>query len=127
MVMSMVIYPAVDIRDGKCVRLRQGRFDDMTVYYDNPLKAAEKWRHAGAEYLHVVDLDGARTGKQENLGTVFEIARKTGMKIQLGGGIRTMGKIETVLENGVFRVVLGTAVVKTPWLVNEAVKKYGKR
>ncbi len=122
----MIIYPAVDIKDGKCVRLRQGSFSDSTVYFDDPFEAAENWKQKGAGYLHVVDLDGARTGKRTNLDAVSRIAGLKGLKIQLGGGIRTMSDIESLLGAGIFRVVLGTAAVKDPALVSDAVKRFGQ-
>lgn len=122
----MIIYPAIDIKDGKCVRLRQGSFKEVTVYFENPLDAARKWKDAGAKYLHVVDLDGARSGSPKNLGIVSGIVKQLGLKVQLGGGIRTLQSIETVLGMGVSRVILGTAAVKDPELVEEAVERFGE-
>lgn len=122
----MIIYPAIDIKDGKCVRLRQGSFKEVTVYFENPLDAARKWKDAGAKYLHVVDLDGARSGSPKNLGIVSGIVKQLGLKVQLGGGIRTLQSIETVLGMGVSRVILGTAAVKDPELVEKAVERFGE-
>ncbi|HHW31183.1 MAG TPA: 1-(5-phosphoribosyl)-5-[(5-phosphoribosylamino)methylideneamino]imidazole-4-carboxamide isomerase [Clostridiaceae bacterium] len=123
----MVIYPAIDIKDGKCVRLIQGRFDDATVYSDNPVDIALKWEKMGAEYLHVVDLDGARTGEIKNLEIIREMAYKLQIPLQTGGGIRTMETIQKVLNIGVRRVILGTAAVSNRKLVEEAVNLYGSR
>ncbi len=121
----MVIYPAVDIKDGKCVRLVQGKFDDVTVYSDNPIEIALKWEREGATYLHVVDLDGARTGEPKNLGVITGIAAKLGIPIQTGGGIRSMDTIEYLIGKGVARVILGTSAVKNPDLVKLALEKFG--
>lgn len=121
----MVIYPAVDIKDGKCVRLVQGRFDDVTVYSDNPIEIALKWEREGATYLHVVDLDGARTGEPKNLSVITGIAAKLGIPVQTGGGIRSMDTIEYLISQGVARVILGTSAVKNPELVKCALERFG--
>jgi phosphoribosylformimino-5-aminoimidazole carboxamide ribotide isomerase len=123
----MIIYPAIDIKDGKCVRLVQGRFDDMTVYSENPVEMALKWEKAGAEYLHVIDLDGARTGETKNIDIIGEIASKVQIPLQSGGGIRTIKTIREMLNRGVQRVILGTAAVRDRKLVEEAVSLYGDR
>ncbi len=120
----MIIYPAVDVREGKCVRLTQGEFDKQTVYSDNPVEMALKWEKMGAQYLHVVDLDGARTGKAQNIAVISEMAVKMGIPVQVGGGIRTIEMIETVLCKGIERVILGTSAVKDPELVKRAVKTF---
>ena len=123
----MIIYPAIDLKDGQCVRLLHGEFDKKTVYSNDPVATALKWQAAGCEWLHVVDLDGARAGKAENRRIIKEIAKNVAMKVQTGGGIRTMEDIDDLLGNGVSRVILGTAAVKNFELVTEAVKKYGER
>ncbi|NLB78507.1 MAG: 1-(5-phosphoribosyl)-5-[(5-phosphoribosylamino)methylideneamino]imidazole-4-carboxamide isomerase [Clostridiaceae bacterium] len=120
----MIIYPAIDIRGGKCVRLTQGRYDDITIFSDDPVNMALQFQNAGAKYLHVVDLDGAR-GDTDNRGIISRIAKELSIPVQTGGGIRTMADIEAVLEFGISRVILGTTAVKNPEMVNEAVKKYG--
>ena len=120
----MIIYPAVDIRDGKCVRLTQGEFSKETIYADNPAEMALKWEKMGAQYLHVVDLDGARSGKSQNIAVISEMAAKMGIPVQLGGGIRTIEVIENVLSKGIERVILGTSAVKDPELVKRAVKTF---
>lgn len=122
----MIIYPAIDIRGGKCVRLTQGRYDDITIFSDDPVSMAVQFQNAGAKYLHVVDLDGAR-GESNNRTIISRIAKELSIPIQTGGGIRTMADIETVLELGVTRVILGTSAVKNPEMVSDAVKKYGNR
>lgn len=118
----MIIYPAVDIKDGKCVRLVQGEFDKVTVYSDDPVQMALKWESLGAEYLHVVDLDGARTGEAQNISITSEIAAKLGIPVQLGGGIRSIETIEKLISNGIQRVILGTSAVKNPDLVKQAIE-----
>lgn len=123
----MIIYPAVDIRGGRCVRLTEGRFDKETVFSDNPAEMALKWAAAGAEYLHVVDLDGAVAGKPVNLEVVGAIVNAAAIPVQLGGGIRTIANIEQVLATGVSRVILGSVAVRNPDLVREACRQFGRR
>jgi len=120
----MKIYPAIDIKDGRCVRLAQGRFNDVTVYSDNPVEVALKWEQLGAEYIHVVDLDGARAGEPKNIPVISEMAVNLGIPLQLGGGIRTIEMIEIILCKGVERVILGTSAVKDPKLVKKALKTF---
>ncbi len=121
----MIIYPAVDVKEGRCVRLVQGEFDKVTVYSNNPVEMALKWEQLGAQYLHVVDLDGARTGHVQNIPTISEMAVKLGIPLQMGGGIRTIEMIETILCKGIHRVILGTSAVKDPNLVKNALKSFG--
>ncbi len=121
----MIIYPAIDIRGGRCVRLTEGRFDKETVFADNPVDMALKWAAAGAEYLHVVDLDGALAGKPVNLDVVSAIAKSVSIPVQLGGGIRTLENMEEVLATGVSRVILGSIAVKNPELVRKACRQFG--
>ncbi len=122
----MIIYPAIDIRGGKCVRLTQGRYDDITIFSDDPVNMALQFQKAGAKYLHVVDLDGAR-GDNDNREIIRRIAKELSIPVQTGGGIRTMADIEAVLEFGISRVILGTSAVRNPEIVSEAVKKYKNR
>jgi phosphoribosylformimino-5-aminoimidazole carboxamide ribotide isomerase len=122
----MILYPAIDIRGGKCVRLTQGRYDEMTVFNDDPKAVAQQFLKDGAKYIHIVDLDAAR-GESGNRHIISRIAKSVDMPVQTGGGIRTMDDINAVLESGVTRVILGTAAVKNPDLVSKAVKKYGSR
>ncbi len=122
----MLIYPAIDMKDGRCVRLLQGRAEDATVYGDDPAAMAVKWAEAGAKRLHVVDLDGAFTGESRNVEAVSRIREAVpGVLLQLGGGIRAMRDIEDRLKRGVHRVILGTAAIKNPGLAGEAVKEFG--
>lgn len=123
----MIIYPAIDIRGGRCVRLTEGRFDKETVFAENTAEMALKWAAAGAEYLHVVDLDGALAGKSVNLAVVSTIVKSVNIPVQLGGGIRTLANIEEVLEAGVSRVILGSVAVRNPELVREACRKFGNK
>lgn len=121
----MIIFPAIDIRGGKCVRLIKGDFNQETVFSDRPEIMAKKWQDEGGKYLHLVDLDGALAGKSQNLATVEMILKTVNIPVELGGGIRTMENIETVLDMGVSRVILGSVAVKNPQLVKDACKKYG--
>ncbi len=123
----MVIYPAIDIKQGKCVRLVQGRFDDVTVYSDSPVEMAQKWESLGATYIHLVDLDGALAGERINRTVIKEIAKTVKVPVQLGGGIRTLDAITSLLDSGVTRVILGTSAVNNPTLVKEAVATYGEK
>ena len=123
----MIIFPAIDIRGGKCVRLEEGRFDRETVFAEKPMDAARRWVEAGTEWLHIVDLDGARAGKPVNLEVVSEIAKKFGVKIQLGGGIRTVENVAEVLAAGIHRVILGSVAVRSPELVRQVCSEYGER
>lgn len=120
----MIIYPAIDVKDGKCVRLVQGLFTDVTVYSDNPVEMALKFEKMGAQYIHVVDLDGARLGDPRNIGIINEMAVKLGIPLQMGGGIRTIEMMEIVLSRGIHRVILGTSAVKDPALVKKAVQTF---
>lgn len=123
----MIIYPAIDIKDGKCVRLTQGRFTDVDQYSDNIIEVGQKWENLGAEYLHVVDLDGARFGESRNIDLISELAQSIKLPIQLGGGIRSLKAIEQVLEKGIQRVILGTSAINNPKMVEEAAKEFVDR
>lgn len=120
----MIIFPAMDLRDGKCVRLYKGQFATSEVVGENPIQKAVAFKNQGAEFLHIVDLDGAKEGQSKNLQTVKDIVKETGLPVQLGGGIRNMQAIESLLSFGVKRVILGTAALNNPALVKEAVRKY---
>ena len=123
----MQILPAIDLRDGKCVNLVQGIATQETVFSDAPVEMARRWQAEGAEYLHLVDLDGAFQGESANLHIVGEIVSELDIPIQLGGGIRSMERLETVLALGVDRVILGTVALKQPDLVKQACAKYSER
>ena len=120
----MIIYPAIDIRGGRCVRLTEGRFDAETVFADDPAEMALKWAGMGAEFLHLVDLDGALAGEGRNVPVIERILQSVSIPVQLGGGIRNLETIEKLLSLGVNRLILGSAAVKNPQLVEEACKKY---
>ena len=123
----MIIFPAIDIKDGVCVRLRQGDFSTAEQVADDPVKTAKAFAAAGARWLHAVDLDGAKTGRPVNLGILTGIARQAGLRVQAGGGIRDMGTLTAYLENGVERAILGSAAVKNPAFLCEALREYGER
>jgi phosphoribosylformimino-5-aminoimidazole carboxamide ribotide isomerase len=116
----MLIFPAVDIKGGKCVRLRQGRKEDETVFSDDPVAMGRQWQDQGAAWLHVVDLDGAFSSRPQNLEVVRGLRRALTIPMQLGGGIRTLDTIRTYLDLGIDRVILGTVVWKAPDLVARA-------
>ena len=116
----MLLIPAIDIKDGRCVRLRQGRMDQETIYGENPLEIAKRWVDAGARRLHIVDLDGAIVGKPENADVIHEIAEAyPDIPIQVGGGIRDEDTIQTYLDVGVTYVIVGTKAVTTPHFVSD--------
>ena len=123
----MLVIPAIDIHDGKCVRLYQGDFANVTEYSDDPVEVARRWDCLGAQMLHVVDLDGARAGRPVNLDIVRRISIDTGLPIQLGGGLRTPKYIGSALEAGATRVILGTAACGDPDMLQELVRRYGQR
>ena len=123
----MLIFPAIDIRGGKCVRLLKGDFAQETVFSDDPAAMARKWQQQGAQFLHLVDLDGALAGKSQNLATVRAILAVVTIPVELGGGIRTMANIDEVLALGVRRIILGSVAVHDPDLVKAACAKYGNR
>lgn len=121
----MIIIPAIDLKDGKCVRLRQGLMDDATVFSDDPVAMADQWVEQGARRLHLVDLNGAFEGEPVNAGVVQAIAKKyPDLPIQIGGGIRTLETIKTYLDAGVDYVIIGTKAVKEPAFVTEACKAF---
>jgi len=123
----MLIFPAIDLRGGKCVRLYQGEFNKAEIVGEDPLKTAMNFASKGAEYLHMVDLDGALNGSIKNLDSINKIIKELNIPIQLGGGIRRMDTIEMLIEKGLSRVILGTAALNNPSLVKEAVKKFGEK
>jgi phosphoribosylformimino-5-aminoimidazole carboxamide ribotide isomerase len=122
---DMLILPAIDLKDGKCVRLLQGRKEDVTVYGDDPAAMATRWADEGAEYLHVVDLDGAFTGESANLGAIRSIVDAIDIPCQVGGGIRDLGAVSRLLNIGVDRVIIGTVAVTHPDLVIQLIERFG--
>lgn len=123
----MKIFPAIDLYGGKAVRLYKGNYAEMTVYSDNPLNVARDFEAAGAEYIHMVDLEGAKDGTTTNLETVCRIAKETSLFTEIGGGIRSIETVDLYLKNGVDRVILGTAAVKDEEFLKSAVRKYGEK
>jgi phosphoribosylformimino-5-aminoimidazole carboxamide ribotide isomerase len=123
----VILYPAIDIADGRAVRLVQGDFAAETVYADSPLEAARAWVEAGAHYLHVVDLDGARTGTPQNLHHVEAIAGELGVPVQVGGGLRCVEAVRDAIAAGAARVILGTAAFADVDFLDEVVGEFGER
>ncbi|MFN3396767.1 MAG: HisA/HisF-related TIM barrel protein, partial [Thermodesulfovibrionales bacterium] len=123
----MLIIPAIDLKNGKCVRLLQGRADAVTEYSQDPVEVAKKWESSGARLIHIVDLDGAFTGDQKNIESIKEIRKAVTVEIELGGGIRDMERIDMLLGLGINRVILGTVTAQRPELVKEACKRFPQR
>ncbi|HIU28943.1 MAG TPA: 1-(5-phosphoribosyl)-5-((5-phosphoribosylamino)methylideneamino)imidazole-4-carboxamide isomerase, partial [Candidatus Egerieisoma faecipullorum] len=122
----MIIFPAIDLHHGCAVRLLRGDYNQMTEYSDSPEDVAAKFAAAGAGFLHVVDLEGAKTGIPVNLNSVAKITSVSGLRVQLGGGIRSMEVLQSCLEAGVARVILGTAALRDPAFLEAAVNAYGE-
>ncbi len=123
----MILYPAIDILGGKAVRLVEGNFDDETVYHDDPLDAARSWVAAGARYLHVVDLDGAKRGEPASLDHLERICRESGVPVQYGGGLRTLPAVREALRAGAERVIVGTAAFRDVDFLDDVVASFGER
>lgn len=123
----MNIFPAIDLYDGKAVRLLKGDYQKMTVYGENPLEIARDFENSGAEFLHVVDLEGAKTGDTPNLAAIERIVKNTSLFTEVGGGIRTLETVEKYVNIGIKRIILGTAAVNNKEFLISAVKKYGEK
>ena len=123
----MLIFPAIDLYDGKAVHLYKGDYNQMTVYSENPPELAEAFRAAGATHMHLVDLEGAKTGETPNLETIRRIREAVPLFIEVGGGVRSMEIVERYLDAGIDRVILGTAAVTDPTFLRAAVSKYGEK
>ena len=121
----MELIPAIDLIDGKCVRLYQGDYSQETVYSDDPVEVALRWESMGASRIHIVDLDGARSGQPDNLEVVKRIASAVGVPVQMGGGVRNLDSARRILDAGVRRVMLGTVAVRDPNIVREACAEFG--
>lgn len=121
----MQLYPAIDMKNGQCVRLRQGEFKDVTVYSDQPWKAAAHWQEQGASFLHLVDLDGALAGRSVNEEAIRKIVSSLSIPVEIGGGIRTEEAIRNMLSLGVRRVIIGTKAVEHPEFLKDMVEKFG--
>ena len=123
----MLLFPAIDLKDKQVVRLFKGDYNQMTVYGTNPLETAKGFKDSGAEYLHVVDLDGAKDGNNPNFEIVADLAKNSGLKVEIGGGIRSEEIIKKYIDAGVMRVILGTVAVSNPEFVADMVSKYGDK
>ncbi len=123
----MILFPAIDLKDGQCVRLVRGLMEEATVFNDNPAAQARAFQDAGFEYIHLVDLNGAFEGRPVNAGAVEAILKEITIPAQLGGGIRDLATVEAWLEKGIARVIIGTAAVKDPELVREACRRFPGR
>lgn len=123
----MLIFPAIDLYSGKAVRLYKGDYSQMTVYNDNPLAVAEDFRNQGASHLHIVDLEGAKSGETPNIETVKSLAACSGMFTEIGGGIRNIETASKYIQAGVNRIILGTAAVKDEGFLKEAISEFGNR
>lgn len=123
----MLILPAIDLKDGKCVRLYQGKFEESEIVGEDPVKVALSFKEKGAEYIHMVDLDGALDGKMKNMEAISKVVEAVKIPVELGGGIRDIETIDMLIELGVSRVILGTAALKSPDFVKKAVKKYREK
>ncbi len=123
----MNIYPAIDIKNGKCVRLFQGQADQVTEYGDDPVQMAQKWISQGAKRLHLVDLDGAFTGSESARAAILEIRKTTSIPLQVGGGIRTLEDVKVYLDAGIDRVIVGTIAINNPLLLKEMIASYGEK
>ncbi len=123
----MKIFPAIDLYDGKAVRLYKGDYDNMTVYSSNPIEIARDFEAAGAKYIHMVDLEGAKDGTTPNIGIVSQVANETSLFVEIGGGIRSMETLDKYFSAGVSRAILGTAAVTDEVFLKAAVEKYGEK
>lgn len=123
----MNIFPAIDLYEGQAVRLFKGDYDQMTVYSKDPVEVAEKFKAAGASFIHMVDLEGAKDGTTPNIDIVVRVANETGLFVEIGGGIRTMETVEAYLSRGVGRVILGTAAVTDRAFLTEALARFGEK
>ena len=123
----MIILPAIDLLGRKAVRLLKGDYNQVTVYSDSPLEVAEKFKSLGANYIHMVDLDGAKYGTTPNMDIVAEVAEKTGLFVEIGGGIRSMDTVKEYIDAGVSRVILGTAAICDEDFLKEAIRTYGEK
>ncbi len=123
----MLIFPAIDLFDKKAVRLYKGDYKEMTVYSEDPLSVAKDFEAAGAKYIHMVDLEGAKDGTTPNLSVVEKIAKNTSLRVEIGGGIRSMETVDKYISAGVYRVILGTSAVTDEAFLKEALAKYGEK
>ncbi|GGP14941.1 1-(5-phosphoribosyl)-5-[(5-phosphoribosylamino)methylideneamino]imidazole-4-carboxamide isomerase [Oceanobacillus neutriphilus] len=123
----MIIFPAIDVKDGNCVRLKQGDYNQQTTYNNSPVETAKKWQEAGGTFLHMVDLDGAKTGNAKNKAVILETIQALSIPVEVGGGIRSLDTIKEYVKGGAARVILGTSAI-TDWdLLTEAIRLYGDK
>lgn len=123
----MLLFPAIDLYEGKAVRLFKGDYAQMTIYSDNPVEVAKGFKAAGANYLHVVDLEGAKTGDTPNYEVIANIVKESGLNVEVGGGIRSLDVVRKYIDAGVLRIILGTAAITQPDFLEEAVRLYGEK
>lgn len=123
----MLIFPAIDIIGGKAVRLFKGDYDQMTIYHNDPVEVAKDFKKCGATWVHMVDLEGAKSGDTPNLDIILRVVNETGLKVEVGGGIRNIETVNKYLNAGVSRVILGTAAVKDPAFLKEALRLHGEK
>lgn len=123
----MIIFPAIDLKDGRAVRLSKGDFNKVDIFSEKPWEVAKEFEKKGAEWVHLVDLDGAKYGENKNLNVIKKIREAVKVKLQLGGGIRTLETAEMLLDLGIDRIILGTAAVENPELLKKLVEKYGEK
>lgn len=123
----MIIFPAIDLKDGKCVRLTQGRFDESIIYSSNPVEVAKSFENDGAKYLHIIDLNGAESNDNKNLDTIKEIIKNISIPIQVGGGIRSVEKATKILDAGVSRIIIGTSAIEDFDMLKVLVEKYSEK
>lgn len=124
---EFVLYPAIDLKDGKCVRLQQGDFNRQTVYGDSPIDVARDFVEQGAKWIHMVDLDGARDGTRENAKHILQVAKELDANVQMGGGIRKVEDVAYYLDQGVDRVIIGSLAISNPELTVKLIEKYGEQ
>lgn len=123
----MLIFPAIDLKNGQCVRLYQGDYNQVTTYDDDPVALAQRWQKAGANWLHIVDLDGAAAGRPVNNALIERICRETTLEVEVGGGLRTLAHVESTLALGAARVILGTVALTDRALLEQAIQRWGER
>lgn len=123
----MIVLPAIDIKDGNCVRLQRGDYNTVEKVAESPFDTAERFKKAGAQWMHMVDLDGAKDGTTQNKDLILDVAKNSGLLVEVGGGIRDMKTLEMYLNGGIHRAILGSAAVKNPSFVKEAVAVYGDK
>jgi len=123
----MIIFPAIDLKDGRAVRLSKGDFNKVDIFSEKPWEVAKEFQEKGAEWIHLVDLDGAKDGENKNLNVIKKIRETVNVKLQLGGGIRTLETAEMILDLGIDRIILGTAAIENPKLLKILVEKYGEK